>query len=432
MPARSHGFAAATLLCTLAVAQDIHVDAARGSDANTGTPTSPVRSITRGVSLAGTASSVFVYAGTYGPSATGEILPIGIGTLGNQQGIVLRGLGSVLFDAAGAGGAAFKIGPNASGGRITNFTFQNMSATDWYARVIEAGSYRGSGSATGFEIDRCIFENVNRGILIWENTPAVTGWKIHSNLFRSLTNDGVNDFFAQSSNEIFHNTFAGNLHLAITTDGSTSRIYHNVITGSRVGIGAGPTQVAANFVANDVWQCQIPWQGIATPPGNLAVDPLFVNASQGDFHLLAASPLIDAAPAPAFARADLDANSRVIDANVDGSILADLGAYESSPLKTTGTYAGTTLSFSLTTSNLGVTVAVLGFALEDGITQVPFWSPILLDPASIFLTVAGPFPLSAVYTNVVLPPGLPLVVQGLGFAPISLGFVPGNQVRIQI
>jgi len=412
-------------------AQAIHVDATRGNDGNSGTAAQPVKSITRGLALASAGNPVYVYQGAYGPVLTGETLPIGFGTLIPQQGVTLRGLGKVVLDCNGIGGAAIKVGTLASSGRITNITFTNMGSTDWYARVVEAGSYKGPGSATGFEIDRCIFEKVNRGVLIWENSPPVTGWKVHSNLFKNLTNDGINDFFSGSANQIYNNTFAGNLQLGMTTDGSTSKVFNNIFVGCRVGIGAGPTQAATNFLLNDIWNCQIAWQGIATPPGNLAVDPLFVNQTQGDYHLTAASPLIDAGIFPTLVRADLDGNSAAVDSNLDGTIAPDLGAYERTPITTTGSLSGTTLSYGLTTSSTLATVGVLGFALDDGIIQVLNWSPILLDPTTLFTTIAGPFPLQVTIPNVSLPLGLPIVVQGLGFAPVSPGLIPGNQVWIQ-
>lgn len=413
------------------MAQAVYVDATRGNDAWSGTATAPVRSLTRGLGLAGAGSTILVYAGVYGVATTGEVLPLAFGTLFPQQGVTLRGTGGVVLDCGGVGGAALKVGPQASGGRITGITFRNMGSSDWYARVIEAGSYKGPGSATGFEIDRCRFENVNRGVLIWENSPPVTGWRVHSNVFANLANDGVNDFFAGSSNEIFLNTFVGNLQIGITSDGATSKVFDNVLVGCRVGIGAGTTQVAGNFLLNDVWNCQIPWQGIGAPPGNLALDPRFVNQSAGDFHLLATSPLIDAGVLPTLLRGDYDGNSRAIDSNLDGSIAPDLGAFERTPLAATGSYANSTLNIGVTCSVPSLPFAVVGFALDDGIIQVPGWSPILLDPATLFTTVTGSLPLQLTFPNLVLPPGLPVVVQAFTIAPSTPGLVPGNQVWIQ-
>ena len=431
MPTRHLTTLALSLFVSGLAAQDLYVDASRGNDLNPGTPALPLKSLTAAAGIAGNNQTIWIYPGVYGPAATGEVLPIKFGSTTSQQNLVIHGIGSVVFDCGGAGGTAIHIGPLAAGGRLTGITFTNMSTTDWWAKVIEAGTYKGIGSATGFEVDRCRFENVNRGVVIWENNPPVTGWKVHSNLFRNLTNDGINDFFAGSANRLFNNTFVGNTQIAIISDGATTQIVNNLMVNCRVGIGVSATQVAANLVANDMWNCQINFQGIATPPGNLSVDPQFVNAGLNDFRLKSTSPLIEAGVANVPARGDLDGNAGAIDSDLNGSILPEIGAYETTPLKVSASYASQTLSVNLT-NNGGTTIAfgVLAFGFGDGMLQVPGWSPILVDPAKLAVVVSGAFPLQVTVPNLYLPLGQPLVIVGLGYSPLSPGLVPGNQVLL--
>ena len=64
--------------------------------------------------------------------------------------------------------------------------------------------------------------------------------------------------------------------------------------------------------------------------GNISLDPQFVNAAGGDYHLQATSPAIDAGDngAPNLPRQDYDGNPRVVDGNNDCTDTVDMGVYE--------------------------------------------------------------------------------------------------------
>jgi hypothetical protein len=70
--------------------------------------------------------------------------------------------------------------------------------------------------------------------------------------------------------------------------------------------------------------------------GNIMAEPLFVDPGNGDFHLQAGSPCIDAADGDTALALDLEGNSRVDDpgttnTGVGAITYADIGAYEYQP-----------------------------------------------------------------------------------------------------
>lgn len=73
------------------------------------------------------------------------------------------------------------------------------------------------------------------------------------------------------------------------------------------------------------------WSGELGGVGNLGFDPMFVDAANGDLHVMDRSPVIDVggnAALPENLLVDLDGNLRVIDGNGDQTSIVDMGAYE--------------------------------------------------------------------------------------------------------
>jgi hypothetical protein len=64
--------------------------------------------------------------------------------------------------------------------------------------------------------------------------------------------------------------------------------------------------------------------------GNLSAEPLYIDAANGEFQLESSSPMIDAGnnSATNIPAEDLDGHPRIIDGNLDGVAVVDMGAYE--------------------------------------------------------------------------------------------------------
>ncbi|MBI5851070.1 MAG: DUF1565 domain-containing protein [Planctomycetes bacterium] len=430
--------ASLVLLLAFAPAQELWVDAGTGSDTNPGSASLPLRSITAALAVAVPGTTIFVRAGTYSVTATGEVFPLQFGNGRAHDGVTLLGLGSVVVDFANGRGNGMRVGTMANGARISNLTFANMDKTDWWTAAISAGTYNGSGAATFFELDRCRFVDVNRGIILWQGVP-ITGWAIHDNLFVDLGNDGIDEFDPGSANEITNNTFVNTPQLGVLADGNATRIVNNVLVGCRVGIASSGNAgaAAARITSNDFFGNTLDVQGAAfpggVPPGNLTVDPRFVNPPTRDFRLQATSALIDAGDPRVFLRADLDDAPRAIDGNQDGTLPPDIGAYEFGFVNvTTNVVGGVVLTIDVTSTAPNLTTALLLVAFDEGLINLPGLSPILLDPQTLIpFAFTGAMPWQIGLGIPAMPAGSRLVVQGFGFDPVNLRLIGGKRARAQ-
>jgi parallel beta-helix repeat protein len=114
-------------------------------------------------------------------------------------------------------------------------------------------------------------------------------------------NGGIRADYASVDAQILNNTTFGNADFGIRVgDGSRTIVRNNIAYQNGLSLGGSST----------------------TASNNLTVDPMFVNASGGDFHLRSGSPAIDAGTAIASVTTDADQVPRP-----QGS-QTDIGAYE--------------------------------------------------------------------------------------------------------
>lgn len=142
---------------------------------------------------------------------------------------------------------------------------------------------------------------------------------------------------------LVNNTIVGNLSSAgsgLYSGGyeQNTRLWNNIIVaapGQTAVLCGSAASFTPAFFANDVYSATgAAYGGICTDQtgtnGNISADPLFVDPSRGDYHVLPGSPVIDAGnnAAPGLPTADVDGHSRILDGNGDTVPTVDIGADE--------------------------------------------------------------------------------------------------------
>lgn len=248
------------------------------------------------------------------------------------------------------------------------------------------GPYGGGGinimHPRGFIVENCIFENndadngtAGSGILVMgrKDFPEDEGILVENCIFRNNENTGI--YIETTENVTINNSIVetsvgrGIFCNASTVEISNSLISHNstagvslyyspcIIDGCTIANNGGTYGAVAwndnaslDIINTIVWGntdpqlsenslapgsqiafCDI--QGGYTGTGNIDADPLFADASVGDYHLQPGSPCIDTADNTAVTDPnDLDGLLRIVDGNCDGTPTVDMGAYEFNPL----------------------------------------------------------------------------------------------------
>ena len=226
---------------------------------------------------------------------------------------------------------------------VSGFTIQNGSA----------GSPGGGGLlcfSSSPTVTNCAFRNntapYGGGMYNYQSNPSVTNCVFSGNSASYASGGGMYNASTAAPNVInciFNGNSAASTGGGIYSDDSTaptiinSTIFGNSAPGSGAGmfnsanssvtvfnsiIGNGVSGGFVTLSHSDVARMNL----AATPNanGNFDADPMFVNPANGDLHLQAGSPCIDAGDDSAIAgvTTDLDGNPRIVNAHVD------LGAYE--------------------------------------------------------------------------------------------------------
>ncbi|HEY3413477.1 MAG TPA: choice-of-anchor Q domain-containing protein [Armatimonadota bacterium] len=146
----------------------------------------------------------------------------------------------------------------------------------------------------------------------------------------------------EASVNLYNNTFASNDHEAVemisTAAAHTLNVANNIITGSATGILINaPAPSTVTLSTNCVFGNITNYTYIAPGASDIQVNPLYVNATGGDYRLLPASPAIDVGTdSAATGDWDLDGRPRIQGSHVD------MGAYEYVAVAQTGAAAALT------------------------------------------------------------------------------------------
>jgi len=280
-------------------------------------------------------------------------------TAGNGGGIGLEGGSSVVISDS-------RIISNTAdwGGGIA--VANNCTATIANNQIVSNTAYWGGGGLRTYEStvvirDNDILSNISQaddGPAIWAGSSVLSA---DSNLFAynvsnaawvggairlwrvttTLTNNMVvrnqaSGFQLTESNVAFvNNTIVSNTQDGIGVwDNSTVSLLRNNIIADNGTFGVGGDGTVSLSEYNDLWNNHDGRYQMITVTlgvGNLAVAPQFVDAANGDYHLQAGSPCIDAGTGANAPIVDFEGDSRPLDGNLDGTDVVDIGADEFKP-----------------------------------------------------------------------------------------------------
>jgi hypothetical protein len=176
--------------------------------------------------------------------------------------------------------------------------------------------------------------------------------------------DGV--YIAQAGPWLTNNVLTANGQTQIAVDRASPRIVNNTILGMAVAdssaitlLGSSRPRIVNNILAlgsyavhgdgmavpiilsNDTWMNEVDYHIVDPGVGALHLDPRFRDLANGDYHLAADSPLIDAGSAEDAPLTDFEGDARPLDGDGDGRAIPDIGADEHNPPPATATPTAT-------------------------------------------------------------------------------------------
>ncbi len=360
---------------------DYYVDGLNGSDDATGGLTDPFLTVNRAVTAATGADVIHVRPATYhesvalvGPSRRGLSLvgvveegkyPVLVSADPSRHVIVARDFSGRIGNLE-ITGATDAIGINLIGDDDGVTTAQVIGCRVHGNRIgIHLTTLGSNRSCNPLIRNNRIYENTTRGIGFMNNaTGTADGNDVHHNGSGLEDSSGIG-ISGHAAPTLVNNIIRANFNAGISIrDAAAPVIVHNAVThhavatGSVVGTGIRVQQnmgidsllVSSNIIAwnihglvsqggrscggnryNLFWQNSgTDYNGFTPGPGALAADPHLVDPQNGDFHLRAGSPCIDAGETPALDDHDMEGDSRP---KGDGP---DIGPDEFRPEDTSG------------------------------------------------------------------------------------------------
>ena len=232
---------------------------------------------------------------------------------------------------------------------LTDCTFADNAAIDDGGGIYNSES---SPSLSGCTFSGNSADDDGGGIYNQDSWPTLTDCIFEDN----HADEGGGAYNEHSSPTLANCTFAGNVaHIGrgggMANYDSSSPVLTNCVFWSNRAEGGGAMYSSysmptlTNCIVWSNWPDQISFESSLVIvnysdvhggyPGdsNIASDPLFVDPDNGDFHLGAGSPCIDAGnnAAPSLPEYDFEGDDRVVDGDLDGVAKVDMGADEALP-----------------------------------------------------------------------------------------------------
>jgi len=240
----------------------------------------------------------------------------------------------------------------------TGITCNHSSPTIAYSLITNnTGGYGG-----GFQFEECSptilntivknnFADDGAGIMSYSASPVIINSNFSNNLTDQYGSGGA--FCSHDSNPVITNSSfmnnSANYGGGIYCHGAASPILVNCIFFNNnnysiynsANLPCNPELMYSNFWDNNpenFFNCD-DWLGVNVtvntngdsidPYNNIQLDPMFVDITNGDFHLQTTSPCIDAGINDSVTvNYDFEDNIRIWDGNGDGDTIVDMGVYE--------------------------------------------------------------------------------------------------------
>jgi parallel beta-helix repeat protein len=250
---------------------------------------------------------------------------ISAGPGGTIKGFTIKNSLSVFSSAIEVSGAGTHI--------LENIFDSNYQATGYFGAAI------GGNSASPI-IEKNIFRNNwcddqwTSGVISFVNSSSP---RIMNNIFENNPCRGINlTLPIGNSPIIINNTFFGNnvaIRIDRRVDSSTQIFRNNLIYENNIGLEVdfGSESYNPTWENNLVYGNTVNYDIITDQTGinsNISSDPLFIDASSGNYRLKADSPAIDSGSELSAPTTDFDGVLRPVDGNEDGLTATDIGAFE--------------------------------------------------------------------------------------------------------
>ena len=438
---------AVAVLVASSGADTLHVDASNPACPGAGTAADPFCTIADALAAANPGDAIEVAPGSYAGSLVVAV-----------DGVVLRGAGAPLCTLAGdPGQPALLVAPGAG---IADFTLEGFRVLPGAPGLDAAGLVLSAGHGGVSRVAGCRIEGHGTGIdwggageLVLEDSlvagskgDAVLAEGVQATITRStIAGNGQRGIVGLGGGPFATNLSVRGSVLAFNGWWAVERFFEtgtlvehdlafaNNLANPPFAPTAGPFMTAAPFAG---------YFPFGTGPGPvLAVDPLFVDASAGDWRPRPGSPAIDAgvpgaAPAPGAFDVEGYGHPRLLDGNFDGAAQLDLGAFEFGGLQAHGSPQVAASPIVLELSGPPGSLYELDLGLPAGPLSLGPLGALFLDPTSLLPVSLGSMPATGTAPALsALPPpalaGLALHFQGGTLSPAGAGRLT-NLERVEV